>query len=273
MGFSDDFKRAMKEAVYGDQADAWKAEKPDEIAPTLTKDAESFAEPAGFAPYEDTAKSAAAPSAAFASPDAAQKAPPVEPPVTYSPQGIAKPTYEMPKRETTVQDEVMPEYVSLRDNFEDVNTTVFSSGTVVRGTVESDGAVSMKGELIGDINCKADLTVTGRIQGGVTAEKILLEDAVIQGDINCGSTINITAQTQVMGNLTTKEAIIDGRIMGNISAEGAVIAGETAVIVGDITAYTVQIRKGSYFEGRVIMTGAAGDKTKLFNKFKLTDKK
>lgn len=259
MGFSDDFKRAMKEAVYGEQTEAAQKEAPLE---KLTEEAPA-AEPGAFSEPADLP---------VLNNIEAEETAEVQPLQTYSPQSIQKPVYEMPKRETGTSEDVVADYVSLRDNFEDVDTTIFSSGTVVRGTVESDGAVAMKGELIGDINCKAELTVTGRIQGEVVAEKVLLQDAVIQGDINCGSTINITTQTQIMGNLKTKEAIIDGRIMGNIQAEGAVIAGETAVIVGDITAYTVQIRKGSYFEGRITMTGSAGDKTKLFNKFQLADK-
>lgn len=240
MGFSDDFKRAMKEAVYGDQTDtAWK-ENAEEAEAEEVLEAETAVSEQPEAPAEPL-----------------QSAPPPQPKTAEEPEFFS---------------EMVPEYISLKETFETENATILSKGTVIRGTIDAVGAVELNGELIGDINCESALTVTGRVQGGVKAEKILLQDAVVQGDIVCNSTVNITTRTQIMGNLATREALIDGRIMGDITADGAVIAGETAVIVGDITAYTIEIRKGSYFEGRVVMTGAAGDKTKLFDKFQKTAK-
>ncbi|WP_343274544.1 polymer-forming cytoskeletal protein [Ligaoa zhengdingensis] len=233
MGFKEDFKRAMQETVYGNQLDAeesaLEAEEASEVAEKVKLSAKKK--------KDEMTESHSVPE-------------PV--PAKATPAETVRP----------VKEDIPAQAVH-----ETSNVTVISAGTIIRGGIESEGAIEFNGELVGDVNCKQEMVITGKVEGNVTAERVLLQDALIKGNISCHTSANISADTQIMGDLVVRDARIDGRIMGNVNAEGAIIAGETAVIVGDIIAYTVEIQKGSYFEGKVIMTGPSEEKNRLFDKF------
>jgi cytoskeletal protein CcmA (bactofilin family) len=99
--------------------------------------------------------------------------------------------------------------------------TIIGSNTVVSGNLEGD----------------EDLTVEGRVEGSITLSR----------------TLTIEANGVVRANINVRNAIINGVLVGNISAQEAVHITEEGRVVGDIAAPRVIIVDGASFRGNVDM--------------------
>lgn len=99
--------------------------------------------------------------------------------------------------------------------------TVIGVGTSVRGTLMVSGTLRIDGEFEGDIlNCD-------RLEVG--------EHGLMRADVEL------------------KEALIIGRVVGNVRALGVVEMRTGAKVEGDVAAISVVMEQGVYFSGRCTM--------------------
>jgi len=110
--------------------------------------------------------------------------------------------------------------------------TVGAGGTTVIGPT-----ITVNGKLSGE----EDLTVRGRLEGEVTLSKtLILESSGI-----------------VKANVSVKNAIISGVVVGNVRATESVELTKEGRMVGDIQAPRVILVDGASFRGRIEMGEAA----------------
>jgi cytoskeletal protein CcmA (bactofilin family) len=102
-----------------------------------------------------------------------------------------------------------------------VPNTVIGVGSSLRGTIMVPGTLRIEGEFEGDIlNCE-------RLEIG--------EHGVMRADIE------------------VREAVILGRVYGNVRALGSIHMKSGARIEGDVSAMSVSMEPGVYFTGRCTM--------------------
>lgn len=105
--------------------------------------------------------------------------------------------------------------------------TAIGIGSSFRGTMMVSGTFRIDGEIEGDIlNCE-------RLEIG--------EHGIMRADIE------------------VKEAIIEGRVHGNVRALGTVELKAGSRVEGDVSAYGVVIEPGAYFTGRCTMLEAGAE--------------
>lgn len=105
--------------------------------------------------------------------------------------------------------------------------TVIGLGSSFRGTMMVSGTLRIDGEVEGDIlNCE-------RLEIG--------EHGIMRADIE------------------VKEAIIAGRVLGNVRALGTVEIKAGARLEGDVSAFGVVMEPGAYFTGRCTMLEAGSE--------------
>jgi len=105
--------------------------------------------------------------------------------------------------------------------------TCIGIGSSFRGTMMVSGTLRIDGEVEGDIlNCE-------RLEIG--------EHGIMRADIE------------------VKEAIIAGRVHGNVRALGTVEIRAGARLEGDVSAYGVVMEPGAYFTGRCTMLEAGAE--------------
>jgi cytoskeletal protein CcmA (bactofilin family) len=100
--------------------------------------------------------------------------------------------------------------------------TVIGKGCQVTGELKIEGGVRIDGQLDGKLQT-SDLMVGG-------------PSSFIKGEVRC------------------KEALVGGRVEGNIYAGGQVELQPGAHLVGDITCRGLVIHSGAFFEGRCQMS-------------------
>ena len=127
--------------------------------------------------------------------------------------------------------------------------TYITKGTVIKGSLSTDGSVDIIGTVEGDVLCQGKLILGGTIKGNVEAGEIYANAAKIEGEIKSEGSVKIGVGTVVVGNVSATSAVIAGAVNGDIDVQGPVIVDSTAVIMGNIKSRSVQINNGAVIEG------------------------
>ncbi len=101
------------------------------------------------------------------------------------------------------------------------------------------GYEKMSASIIG-----ADLIITGSLQsnGEVTIE------GELQGDVQCGQLI-VGEQARVQGNVVADDIVIRGRVEGSVRGNRVALQS-TSHVEGDVYHRTLAIEQGAFFEGK-----------------------
>lgn len=103
-------------------------------------------------------------------------------------------------------------------------------------------------KIVGNINMEGSVRVDGHIKGKVTTSEVL----------TIGKTGVVDGEVQV------REAIVGGKIKGNLIASQRVELEGKASILGDVTTRVFVIKEGGVFHGRCSMT--EGEKEEMKGK-------
>jgi len=96
-------------------------------------------------------------------------------------------------------------------------------------------SVVFKGELSGS----EDLTFCGQMQGNVK-----LSD----------HTLTIGPHAEIIADISARAVVVNGAVVGNVTATEVVEIEATGSVTGDITSPRLAIADGGYFHGRVEMS-------------------
>jgi cytoskeletal protein CcmA (bactofilin family) len=102
-----------------------------------------------------------------------------------------------------------------------------------------DGTVAVIGKSVqirGEVKGSEDLMVDGHVEGTIT----LLE-----------SRLTIGPNAHVAANVSAKDVIVLGHLIGNVSATGRVDLRDGCDLVGDISAGRLSIEEKAVFRGKV----------------------
>lgn len=158
-------------------------------------------------------------------------------------------------------------YVDFGGSLYDDEKTVISKNTVIRGSVETDDSVRLLGQVLGDIDCKSNIVVAGKVRGNTSAANAYIFDAQVDGDVRCDDAITISNDAWVLGNLQAQQAEIDGKIKGNIEIRHMVSIGSSSSILGNISTDELEIKRGAFVNGQIMMYSPSRDVLDRFNRF------
>ena len=103
--------------------------------------------------------------------------------------------------------------------------TIIGAGVKVEGTFNAVGNVVVKGELVGSMETQSDV--------------YLMEGGVIEA------------------NIKSNNAIIAGRVKGNLKVEEKIELSSTARLLGDINCQSLSIEEGAILHGKCKVGGDA----------------
>jgi cytoskeletal protein CcmA (bactofilin family) len=129
--------------------------------------------------------------------------------------------------------------------------SVIAKDACVIGDIITEGHIEVDGKVKGDINAKGNVAVQGVINGGVTGEKVGLYECRIKGDIKADIGIVADSETVIVGDVQTKNIILDGKLKGNITADDIVVLRSNAYYIGDVITDSLSIEAGAVIDGSV----------------------
>ncbi len=101
-------------------------------------------------------------------------------------------------------------------------------------------------------------------KGTLTFERPLKIDGRFEGELSTRGSLIIGQSGEVHAEIKAGNVVVDGKVSGNIRAEGKVQLNPTASLIGDITASRLAIAEGATFVGHcdVNPSGAEIEKPK-----------
>jgi cytoskeletal protein CcmA (bactofilin family) len=93
------------------------------------------------------------------------------------------------------------------------------------------------------------------VSGDVVTEGTVRVEGRVEGSIRAGKSVLVGRSGEIVGDISTQEAVIAGRLQGTLVAEGRLELQGTAVIEGEIhaRAHHLQLEEGARFNGRIQM--------------------
>ena len=142
--------------------------------------------------------------------------------------------------------------------------TVISKGTVINGSIVSDGSLEVFGTVNGDISCLCKLSISGVVKGKSSAAEVYLHTDKLDGGITSKGCVKIAPGTVVIGDITAASCVVAGAVKGNLDVNGPVVVDSTAVIKGNISSKGIQINSGAVVDGFCALPYASVDIDSFF---------
>lgn len=171
---------------------------------------------------------------------------------------------ETVEEKPVVVEETAP--TSLEDTKDSGKLTVISKGTVINGSIVSDGSLEVHGTVNGDISCLGKLTLSGAVKGESNASEIYVNTDRVEGGIVSKGAVKIGSGTVVVGNISASSCVVAGAVKGDFDVNGLVIVDSTAVIKGNINSKGIQINNGAVIDGYCSLSYATVDIDSYFGK-------
>jgi cytoskeletal protein CcmA (bactofilin family) len=104
--------------------------------------------------------------------------------------------------------------------------------------MSSPTVISESSTVIGDVETRGPLMVSGHVQGN--------------GRV--GGTLSMSKSARWRGDITARQAVLAGHVIGKIVIEDKLEVSASAVIEGEIVAKVLAIANGARIEGEVTVT-------------------
>ncbi|MFN2399598.1 MAG: polymer-forming cytoskeletal protein [Gemmatimonadaceae bacterium] len=95
-----------------------------------------------------------------------------------------------------------------------------------------------------------------KVTGDVETDGVVKIEGRIEGNVRGGRQVLVGRQGSVQGDITTREAVIGGRVQGTISASERIEVQSTSVIVGNIDTKSIAVMEGGKINGAVRINDA-----------------
>jgi|WetSurMetagenome_2_1015567.scaffolds.fasta_scaffold190402_2 cytoskeletal protein CcmA (bactofilin family) len=101
--------------------------------------------------------------------------------------------------------------------------SIIGAGTIVNGSIKSEGSIRIDGKIVGNVATVSDAAVgiTGIVEGTVDARNITIAGKVL-GTLNAAQKLVLEGKSVLKGDLRTARLVID---------EGAVFDGKSSMSV------------------------------------------
>ena len=99
--------------------------------------------------------------------------------------------------------------------------------------------------LVGDLDTAGSLRIDGKLEGSIRRA-----DTVVLG-----------VGASMSGDVSAREVVIGGTIIGNVHASERVELQATAIVTGDILTQTILVQEGGVVNGRVLMRPPEGEES------------
>ena len=93
------------------------------------------------------------------------------------------------------------------------------------------------------------LTANANLKGNLKIEGGIRVDGMIEGEIEVNDTLILGKGGMVKGIIKTKNALIGGKVIGDIKGQGKIELKSGSIVTGDIICKKLVIEEGAIFDG------------------------
>lgn len=96
-----------------------------------------------------------------------------------------------------------------------------------------------------------------KVVGDCVTEGTLRIDGVVEGSVQAGKAVVIGKDSLVIGDISTQDAVIGGRVQGRITAESRLELQASCVVEGEVYARRIKLEEGGQVYGTIQMGESA----------------
>lgn len=156
------------------------------------------------------------------------------------------------EHETMEQQELIEEQEPVQDAPAQ-QLGIISTDTMVTGDIFTDGHLLIDGIVEGDVFAKGDIKVTGKIKGRVCCLNMESFGQIQADEIEVKDTVILGEGMTIKGDVICRDAVISGRVDGNLCVSGNLSLSKSAVITGDIKTSSMSAEMGAKINGKILM--------------------
>lgn len=134
------------------------------------------------------------------------------------------------------------------------SVTVIAAGTKIVGDIDTDGALCIEGSVKGNVRVGTKLDLNGKVLGDIEAEDIEIISTAVKGNVVARNTVHMDKDTTIVGDVTAKNAEIDGKIKGNLTVSERAHIKVDSILMGNLVSGTVNIEEGAMLKGDISIT-------------------
>ena len=133
-------------------------------------------------------------------------------------------------------------------------SSIITQTMKITGNLECDHLIIVEGRIIGNVSTlnNVETFIESNIVGNIQAKSAMLGGKVT-GNISCDQNISIDGNTLIEGDLIAKEITIAGSVIGNVTALETLKLKENAIVKGNIKCAIVSIDAGARIDGHFEM--------------------
>ncbi len=109
-----------------------------------------------------------------------------------------------------------------------------------------------------------------RVKGQLQGESNLEIQGTVEGVCKLQGLFTLRPGGLMVGDVFATHAVVEGELQGNINAAEKVELRADCKVTGDIMARSVAVAEGSFFEGKINMTGAGTKSAVVFQEKRAT---
>ena len=119
------------------------------------------------------------------------------------------------------------------------------------GSITTDSSIVIAGEVQGDVVSTSSVIGLGKIFGNVKCTNAELSGVYIEGYVTASEMLTVGTDSVIIGDLSANDGVIAGKVKGNIDVKSDVQIASGAIILGDISASSINVERGAVIQGSV----------------------
>ena len=163
---------------------------------------------------------------------------------------------EIVEEQETMEQQERQELIEEQEPVQDAPAQqlgIISTDTMVTGDIFTDGHLLIDGIVEGDVFAKGDIKVTGKIKGRVCCLNIESFGQIQADEIEVKDTVILGEGMTIKGDVICRDAVISGRVDGNLCVSGNLSLSKSAVITGDIKTSSMSAEMGAKINGNIMI--------------------
>lgn len=101
-----------------------------------------------------------------------------------------------------------------------------------------------------------------QIEGKFSSVGNVRIDGKIKGDVTVNGNLTLGESALIIGNVSAKNLTISGKIEGSVRASEKIILESKSIFIGDLFSKLLLIQEGAKFDGKSVMNGNASTESK-----------
>lgn len=136
-----------------------------------------------------------------------------------------------------------------------VYEAVITPDVVINGDIIAGSNLKMLGKVYGNVACEGSIVLSGNIEGDVKANKLRFITGGIQGNVSVKESITAERGTSIKGDVNAGNAVLSGKVQGELIIDDNLELRETSSVIGNIKALGIAIFNGSRIKGMLDVGG------------------